>query len=464
LKQPQVLVVEPPRPDAYALSSGTPYSGSREVRESFLRGLLSHAEIPRIIIVTSRDQVLGWRDVLRRRRVCCDAIAVSIDSLQQLGLGDDVVVTPMQTDLASSIYLRQVMRKPAWPIVGMTHDLSHPSFFNALLLAQTSRIRPGDAIACCSRAAQSALKKLSTHARRLAGLSEERLVFPVIPHGIDLAACRPHDKQDARLKLSLDGNARVFLYFGRINRASKADIAGLIHSFASFNSLGNVCLLIAGSASNRDDVIYVNELKQGSREFGVQERVVFLPNPGRDEKALIYSCADVFVSPADSFQESFGLSLLEAMAYGLPVIASDWNGYRDIVVDGVTGYLIRTSLADDMALRLVELPFCDPSHLHDRLTENVRIDFAAFGSRMEELARDVLLCERLGRAGFQRANQHFAMDGIIRRYCVLWSELADRARSNADWNLGLSPYINYTQVFSDHPTLEKKSRISFDLD
>jgi len=464
LNQPQVLVVEPPRYDAYARSSGPPYSGSREVRESFLHGLLGAGEIPRVIIVTSRDQVPGWQGVLRETRAGCDTIAVSIDSLQYLGLGDGVVVAPLQTDLASSIYLRQVMRKPSWPIVGMTHDLSHPTFFHALLWAQTSRIRPGDAIVCCSRAAQSVLEKLSAHARRLAGLPDERLVFPVIPHGIDLAACPPRDKGHARSRLSLDGDAPVFLYFGRINRSSKADLAGLIHTFASRHSLANAFLLIAGGAGTRDDVAHIEELKQGSYELGVQERVIFLPNPDRDEKASIYSCADVFVSPANSFQESFGLTLLEAMAYGLPVIASNWNGYRDIVIDELTGYLIRTSLADDMAQRLVELPFCDPRDLHDRLTENVRIDFAAFGSQMEQLARDVPLRERLGRAGFQRVNQHFTMKGVIRRYCGLWSELADRAKSNTDLNLGLSPYIDYAEVFSGHPAVANSRKNAADLD
>ena len=55
---------------------------------------------------------------------------------------------------------------------------------------------------------------------------------------------------------------------------------------------------------------------------------------------LALAAADLFCSPADNLQETFGLSVLEAMASSLPVVASDWNGYRDLVLHGSTGWLV----------------------------------------------------------------------------------------------------------------------------
>jgi glycosyltransferase involved in cell wall biosynthesis len=140
------------------------------------------------------------------------------------------------------------------------------------------------------------------------------------------------------------------------------------------------------------------------------------------------------------------------MSYSLPIVASDWNGYRDIVDDGITGFLVRTTLADDITAQLLELPFCDPGQLHDRLTANVRIDFREFGAAMVTLAGDPGLRERLGRTGHDRLLRDFTLDGVVLRYTSLWMELCDKARRNPDRTLGLSAFVDYARVFAGHPS------------
>ncbi|CAO0821436.1 hypothetical protein DFAR_2330023 [Desulfarculales bacterium] len=54
----------------------------------------------------------------------------------------------------------------------------------------------------------------------------------------------------------------------------------------------------------------------------------------------LLTAVDIFVSPSDNLQETFGLAIIEAMAAGLPVVASDFSGYRDLVAEGRTGFLI----------------------------------------------------------------------------------------------------------------------------
>ncbi|MBL6751719.1 MAG: glycosyltransferase family 4 protein [Nevskia sp.] len=456
--QPQVLVVEPPHPSLFSQPSAPPFSGAREVRETFLRGLLGCSRIPRVLVLAARSDVGQWRSLLRETATACEAAAVTLDALPAMRLGPDVVVTPMHSELASSLYLRQQMRQPAWPVVGMTHDLSHPLFFHAVLLAQLAGLREGDAIACCSSAAQSVMQRLSAKARSLAGLGGERLAFPVIPHGVDPAGCRRHDRAQARSLLALPREAAVFLYFGRIARASKADLAGLVRTFANIRRPAGACLLLAGGVGNRDDARYLDELADLAAGLGLQESVRFLQNPDAERKQLIYSSADVFVSPANSFQESFGLALLEAMAHALPIVASDWNGYRDIVVQDETGFLAPTCFADDAAQPLAELPLFYASDLHDLLAQTVQIDFPAFGAGMERLAADPALRLRLGQAGRLRLEEHFALDRVLRRYCDLWAELAERARRNPQAHLGASPFIDYAEVFAGHPSIRRPRR------
>ncbi len=66
------------------------------------------------------------------------------------------------------------------------------------------------------------------------------------------------------------------------------------------------------------------------------------------DKAGLYGAADVFLSLSDNIQETFGLTVVEALAAGLPVVASDWDGYKALVRDGISGYLVPTrTLPDD---------------------------------------------------------------------------------------------------------------------
>lgn len=60
------------------------------------------------------------------------------------------------------------------------------------------------------------------------------------------------------------------------------------------------------------------------------------------DKLLLYRSSDVYFSPSDTVQESFGMSLTEAMACGLPLIVSDWNGYKDVLIHGITGFKVPT--------------------------------------------------------------------------------------------------------------------------
>ena len=62
-------------------------------------------------------------------------------------------------------------------------------------------------------------------------------------------------------------------------------------------------------------------------------------------KRQALAAADVAVSLVDNAQETFGLAVAEAMAAGLPLVVSDWSGYRDLVRDGIDGYLIPSAWA-----------------------------------------------------------------------------------------------------------------------
>jgi hypothetical protein len=108
------------------------------------------------------------------------------------------------------------------------------------------------------------------------------------------------------------------------------------------------------------------------------------------------------VSIADNPQETFGLTLLEAQAAGLPVIASDYDGYRDLVAHGATGLLVPTlgpepAQEEDFVDQLAPLLFDNQYHL--LLAQRTAVDAPALAEALRTLLTDLGLRTRMGAAG-----------------------------------------------------------------
>src|SRR5213078_983333 len=105
------------------------------------------------------------------------------------------------------------------------------------------------------------------------------------------------------------------------------------------------------------------DLRRFARGRGVGD-VFFAGRVSDEDKARFYKTADIFVAPSTG-QESFGIVLLEAMAAGRAVIASDIHGYKRVVQRNVTGLLVEPKDPDAIAGALERL-VCDPT-LRERL-------------------------------------------------------------------------------------------------
>jgi glycosyltransferase involved in cell wall biosynthesis len=88
------------------------------------------------------------------------------------------------------------------------------------------------------------------------------------------------------------------------------------------------------------------------RQLGVEDRFLKVGKVPEHELPAYYSACDILVLPSVSRLEAFGLVLVEAMASGKPVVASDIPGVRDVVMDGQTGFLAEPFMARDLADKL----------------------------------------------------------------------------------------------------------------
>jgi glycosyltransferase involved in cell wall biosynthesis len=128
-----------------------------------------------------------------------------------------------------------------------------------------------------------------------------------------------------------DGGRRVLMTLGRL--AGKERYKGFDEVLDNLRALPNdVIYVIAGEGEDAP------RLRRKAKDLGVSDRVVFTGFVREEEKAALYASADVYVMPSRG--EGFGFVLLEAMACGIPTIASKHDGGREALRDGLLGMLV----------------------------------------------------------------------------------------------------------------------------
>jgi len=166
----------------------------------------------------------------------------------------------------------------------------------------------------------------------------------VIPCGVDVDHFRPIDQAEARAHVGLDADEPVILFVGRIEPLKGIDV--LLQAASHLE--GPFRVLVVGG--DEKDGRRLGDLLRLARELGVEERVTFTDAATREDLPYYYNAADVCAVP--SFYESFGLVALEAMACGVPVVATRVGGLKDTVRDGRTGYLVPWRCPEPFAERL----------------------------------------------------------------------------------------------------------------
>jgi glycosyltransferase involved in cell wall biosynthesis len=222
----------------------------------------------------------------------------------------------------------------------------------------------------------------------------------VIPCGFDRAEFWPITRALARRTLGYRLDERILLNIGRLVPRKGLDnaVRGLGRLARTFGIEAR--LVIVGGNSDLphpDNTPEIGRLQALADAEGVGRQVTFTGRRSREFLKLYYSAADIFVTTP--WYEPFGITPLEAMACGTPVLGSDVGGIRFSVVDGVTGGLVPPNNADALAQRLAEL-YRDPQRLRE-----------------------------LGRNGHRRVHGQFTWQKVARSLAGVYEQIAVEDRS-----------------------------------
>lgn len=179
----------------------------------------------------------------------------------------------------------------------------------------------------------------------------------VIPNFIDCDLNQRLPVPEIRARFAPSGE-KLLIHVSNFRRVKR--VTAVVEIFARVRQSVDSRLLMVGDGPDLDDASRL------ARALGLSDSVHFLGE--QDRVVPLLSAADVFLLP--STQESFGLAALEAMACGLPVVASRTGGIPEVVRDGVGGFLHLPHDLDGMAASATRL-LTDPA-LHARASASAR--------------------------------------------------------------------------------------------
>jgi glycosyltransferase involved in cell wall biosynthesis len=355
--------------------------------------------------------------------------------------------------------IRNRFTQNLFPITGVTHSLDAVYMNLRYLELIYAGLAPFDGIICTSHAAKQCVEKGLN--RVLERMSEQMNIHPKlqagfkqIPLGIDDAFFNQTDKASARAYFNIPDQAVLALSIGRFSLRQKCDWSPVLELLARMyadENMENFILLIAGGADESD----ISLLQTLISRYGLDEKVLLLPNFSKDIKTKLYKAADFYISVVDNFQETFGLNIVEAMASGLPVIASNFSGYRELVDHDKNGFLISTLWSPELPEFIHEnLGVLDPSLTKLYLSQTIAIDLEQLQHAIEMLYQNKSLRTNMGAASMAMA-ETYQWKNVIRLYEDFWAELAEDAskvdrtmlKTNQDILLG-----DFGRTFSHYPS------------
>ena len=337
--------------------------------------------------------------------------------------------SPNGPDITPMLYLRNQMSPKNIPITGVTHTISYQHQLVNFLTLSLIGAQAWDSIVCLE---EPAVRVMKNHFHHLQSRLFQQFDFNIeykgrldsIPLGVDTQTYRPREKQVLRQHFELPNDKVILLWVGRFSHYDKMDLQPLLIAFKmaleKCSDAEKAVLVLAGDDSRHN---YAEKVKAYASQLGIEEQVIIFTNRPRIDFPLLYSAADVFLSPSDNVQETFGQTVLEGMSSGLPVVCSDWEGYSISVVHEETGFRIPTYWME------CDRTICDYAPLspfrlnHLYLSQSVCVDVQQMSEALCFLISHDELRAKMGQQARQHILNTYDWKIIIRRYMELWKEL-----------------------------------------
>jgi glycosyltransferase involved in cell wall biosynthesis len=412
-------------------------NGRRVAGESFLRGFFAHADVEEFVsIAHAQSDHAAFADMARAAGVTKPLRAVRLDAAAAMA-PVDVMSYPAPVP-AQECWRRSLSGAAAWAICGITHTTATKNVMGAVFDLRSAPQMPWDAVICTSNSVQASIRRLMELAEihlteRFPGATlPARPLLPVIPLGVTCDDFQP----DAALGQSLRDRIHaapgdvVAVTIARLTPDEKFDPYPLFLAMelaaAEFHTAGGGKLHLVLCGQFREEG-WIATWAKAAAQLMPSCGYHLLDGGNPDDRKATLSGGDIFVFPIDNLQETFGLAPIEAMAAGLPVIVTDWDGMKDTVTPEV-GFRIPTEMPRAGLSSYVSQRFLGGTDSYvqylSQMSALTSFDVAAFARALVTLATDADLRARMGAMGKARARALYDWRAVIPQMQALWGEQA----------------------------------------
>lgn len=355
------------------------------------------------------------------------------------------------------------------PVTFTIHCTSYPEYLEEFFFMLLNYpLRSYDTLICTSKAVKKAIQNIFNTLEERTGL-KFRGGLEVIPLGVDTTVFSPKPLKTYRNEFQIKDEEFVILWIGRFDLSQKADLFPLLLTFKNLidkNHDRNLKLILAGSQPQGTN--YVDELKKYCEILEILQFVDFIVNPKTSERYKLYNISNVFTSPIDNIQETFGITPIEAMACGVPQVVSEWDGYKDTVVNEETGFLIPTYWikCDDRIEKFGQFPYDVESRREFfayLLSQSVVLDLQLYEEALQSLLSSEELCKKMSIASRERAQKFFSWETVMEQYNLLWEKKVWESKKYTKPEESVKSLFNpnYCENFKGYPTYMVDENISF---
>lgn len=216
----------------------------------------------------------------------------------------------------------------------------------------------------------------------------------VIPTGIDIkpfhkSNFKDQDRKNLKASLGIKDDEKIIIFLGRVGEEKSIDVV-MDNMPAVFKSIPNAKFLVVGDGPSKPD------LEKQAEKLGIKDKVIFTGKIPWQDVPKYYNIADVFVNA--SLTETQGLTFIEAMAAGLPIIARYAPNLTEYIYNNKNGILVKKS--SDFSKAIISI--LTNEKLANKLSMNAlktveQYSVEEFGDKLEMLYKEIIKSHKLNK-------------------------------------------------------------------